>query len=311
MKRFGIFLFFLFIGVLGALGFIYFLGTPVSSKASIKDFVINRGDSLSNISERLETNGLIRSKYYFVFYTRLTRLSQKIQAGKFSLNPTQSTSEIAVSITEPASNDYWLKIGEGTRVEEFAPSVEFLSKAKALNGMLFPDSYLIPEQYSVDEILDVVNKNYLQKIAQAKVDATETSLSESEALILASLLEREARTLAVKQVVSGILLNRLKIGMALQVDATVQYARDSKVPRPKTYWLPLAKKDISIDSPFNTYKNPGLPPSPICNPGYDSIYAAYHPTPNDYIFYITDNNGVMHYAKTLNEHNANVAKYLK
>jgi UPF0755 protein len=98
--------------------------------------------------------------------------------------------------------------------------------------------------------------------------------------------------------------------MPIQSDVTVQYARDSK-RKPVKYWEDLAAADISIISPFNTYKNRGLPPSPICNPGYDSIYAAFHPTESDYIYYLTGNDNQMHYATTLEEHNTNIAKYLK
>jgi len=110
--------------------------------------------------------------------------------------------------------------------------------------------------------------------------------------------------------VAGIINNRLKIGMALQIDATVQYARDSKT-HPAKYWLVLTKNDLTINSPFNTYKNPGLPPSPICSPGLDSLFAAQNPTPSDYLYYIHGTDGTMHYAKTLTEHNLNISKYLK
>ena len=115
---------------------------------------------------------------------------------------------------------------------------------------------------------------------------------------------------ADKKIVARIINNRLKIGMPLQLDATVQYARDSQYP-PAKYWLSVSKDDLRINSPFNTYAVPGLPPSPICNPGIDSIIAASSPTPNDYLYYISDNSGQMHYANTLDQHNLNVAKYLR
>jgi len=99
--------------------------------------------------------------------------------------------------------------------------------------------------------------------------------------------------------------------MALQLDATVQYARDSQNKNIKDYWQPISKSDLSINSSYNTYKNPGLPPKPICNPSYNSLFAAFHPTDSDYFYYITGNDSLMHYAKTLSEHNTNIAKYLK
>jgi len=99
--------------------------------------------------------------------------------------------------------------------------------------------------------------------------------------------------------------------MALQVDATVQYARDSRLPHPQVYWKPITKADLKTVSLYNTYLHPGLPPGPICNPGFNSLYAAFHPTVLDYLYYITDESGNIHLAKTLNEHNANVTKYLQ
>ena len=136
------------------------------------------------------------------------------------------------------------------------------------------------------------------------------TLDDKNTLILASLLEREAKGLDDKKIVAGILLNRLHLAMPLQVDASVQYAKDSLL-KPEKYWQPITREDLKIDSPYNTYKNSGLPPSPICNPGLNSLIAAYHPSPTDYIYYIHDTTGQIHYAKTLDEHNANVAKYLR
>ena len=98
--------------------------------------------------------------------------------------------------------------------------------------------------------------------------------------------------------------------MPLQVDAAVQYGRDSIV-KPSKYWLPLTKTDLQINSPFNTYQNRGLPPTPICNPGLDSLFAAQNPLPSDNLYYISGSDGLMHFASTLADHNQNIAKYLK
>ena len=100
--------------------------------------------------------------------------------------------------------------------------------------------------------------------------------------------------------------------MPLQVDASVQYARDSRSKNLAKYWQPVTRDDLKqIDSDYNTYLYPKLPPGPICNPGYDSIYAVYHPTDSDYLYYITGNDNQMHYAKTLDQHNQNIANYLR
>jgi len=285
----------------------YNLNQPVSSGNTSRDFIVNKGDSLSLISQRLEAQQLIKNRYVFMVQARLLNLSQKLQAGKFNLSPSLNTKEIVIALSQSGSNDYWLKIIPGTRSEEIFSDPEIKLLAKDHEGYLFPDSYLIPDNYSAPEIIKLIRSHFDSEFAKVK-NGTTTSLSDSQIVILASILEREGRSLPAKQTIAGILLNRLQINMALQVDASVQYARDTIL---KKYWQPLSKSDLKITSPFNTYLHPGLPPSPICNPGYDSLYAAFHPIPSDYLFYITGNDYQMHYATTLDEHNANIAKYLK
>lgn len=274
------------------------------TNTNLQSFVINQGDGIRSISLRLEKNKLIRNDLVFVLLSYKMGLNSRLQAGTFKLSPSMTTVDVIQKLSKGGNNDYWLKIIEGQRIEELAVKFD-----KSKEGYLFPDSYLIPESYTTDQIIDLIADNFNRKLSQAK-EGSSTSLSDSEAITLASIIEREARTLPSRQMVSGILVNRLQQGMALQVDASVQYARDSRSPKPKTYWLPVSKSDLKIVSSYNTYLNPGLPPAPICNPGYDSIYAAFHPTKSDYLFYITGNDNQMHYAKTIDEHNANIAKYL-
>jgi UPF0755 protein len=234
-------------------------------------------------------------------------LDGKLQAGLFKLAPSLTTPEIIAKLSKGGSQDYWFKVIEGQRTAEL--SIKFDS---ALEGYIFPDSYLIPQDYQAPQIYtDIIKKNFDQKFAGAKTGATNTQLTDDQIVILASILEREARTLPSKQMVAGILLNRLKIGMALQLDTTVEYARDSQLPHPATYWQPATSTDTHIISLYNTYLHPGLPPGPICNPGADSLYAAFHPTSSDYLYYLTGNDNQMHYALTLKDHNSNIAKYLK
>lgn len=292
---------------------------PVSADKTASLFIINDGDGLVDISQKLESKSLIRSRFSFLYYAYNSGLSKKIQSGTFRLSPSLSTPEIITKLSKGGVADYWLKIIEGYRLEEVAPlfptntpftAKDFLAQAKLKEGYLFPDSYLIPQYYTIDQILDVIFKNFNQKFAKAKEGSINQKLTDQEILTFASILEREARTLKSKQEIAGILLNRLQIGMPLQVDAAVQYVRDTKT-LPVNYWQPINPSDLSIVSPYNTYKNKGLPPKPICNPGYDSLYAAFHPIASDYLFYITGNDNKMHYAATLDEHNANIAKYLK
>lgn len=289
--------------------FFYFSTLPPSTSLAKKVFVISEGDSLSTIALRLEKNQFIKNRYTFIIYAYLLGLNQKIQAGTFFLTSSQKIPDLIKNISRGGSTDYWLKIIPGTRVEQFSPSPEFTLLGRGLEGKLFPDSYLIPIYYTPTQIIDLLQNNFQKKLTEAKINAS-TSLSDSQNLILASLLEREGKTLNDKKLIAGIIINRLNNQMPLQIDATIQYARDS-LGSPSDYWKPISKADINIISPYNTYKNQGLPLAPICNPALDSLTAAYHPTDTDYVYYISDNSGTIHYAKTLDEHNANVAKYLK
>lgn len=320
MKKFFTVLFLIFVGSLLSL-FIFVKTniTPVSTDNKNKIFIVNDGDGIQSISQNLYKNGFIKNKTAFIIYTLATKQNKKLQSGTFRLSTSLSVPEIIKKLSSGGVSDYWLKIIDGSRIEEIASlfptgllfnSQDFLIKTKTKEGYLFPDSYLIPSYYNLDETLQVIDKNFSQKITKAKESSTSSLISEDN-IILASLLEREGKTLESKQIIAGIIINRLNKGMPLQIDATVQYARDSLSKKIPNYWQPINKDDLKIDSPFNTYKNQGLPPRPICNPGYNSIYAAFHPTKSDYFYYITGNDNKMHYAVTLDEHNSNVAKYLK
>lgn len=288
---------------------------PADPNAKEKPFVVNQGDSLYIIASRLEKNNFIRNKFVFLLLTYQQGLQNKLQAGSFNLSPSYTLQEMLKNLSI-GRQDYWLKITEGWRLEEiklYLLSLGFEKEELALlqkgtEGTLFPDSYLIPKDYTFENILPLFEENFQEKINLAQETKT-SSLNQEQGLILASIIEREGRTLETKQLISGVLQNRLKIDMALQADATVQYAKDSQ-NIPEKYWQPINKADLSINSLYNTYLYPNLPPGPICNPGSNSLYAAFHPTPSDYLYYITGNDNKMYYAVTLEDHNANIRKHL-
>lgn len=317
-KLFILFLSLVIFAVLAVFAFLYLNNRPISSDSSSKVFTVKSGDGIKQIAQNLEDKKFIRNKYVFLFYSYKLSLNKKIQAGNFKLSSKLTTQELVTKLSKGGVTDYWLKIIDGTRTEELTNNFptnlsftgkDFVTKAKNLQGYIFPDSYLVPQYFTIDQILATIQTNFDQKFAKAKVGATNTKMTDNQIVILASLLEREGRSLKSKQTIAGILMNRLNINMALQLDATVQYARDSK-NKPVDYWKDLDATDISIVSPFNTYKNPGLPPSPICNPGYDSLYAAFHPIESDYLYYLTGTDNQMHYATTFEEHKSNISNYL-
>ncbi len=308
--------------IAGGVGFaVYNEGAlPVNSTDKSRVvFVVKKGDTLNEITNSLKNKSLIRSKLVFYIVVKQLKLDRQIQAGSFALSPSMNAQQIAEALTH-GTLDKWVTILEGWRKEEVAEEiaknfdikeVEFLSEAK--EGYLFPDTYLVPSEADSKRVIDILKNNFDKKFdANLKKKITQQGLTEKEALTLASLVEREARSAKAKREVAGILLKRLKNDWLLNIDATVQYAVGYQKSE-KSWWKRhLTAEDLKIESPYNTYINTGLPPEPICNPGLDSLIAvAEADASTPYWFYITGNDNKMHYAETLEEHNANIQKYLR
>ncbi|MCX8008724.1 MAG: endolytic transglycosylase MltG [Patescibacteria group bacterium] len=281
-------------------------------------FVVRKGESVQSIINRLSSERLIRSRLAFFLLVKVKKADGQIQAGDFRLQRSMSSEEILEELRHGAI-DVWITILEGWRVEEIAqklaqelkiPEREFLSFAR--EGYMFPDTYLIPKDASAAAIVSIFQKNFDRRVtAEMREQASRPGLNFEDVVILASLVEREGRTKEDKQIIAGILLNRLKKGMKLDVDATLQYASGYD-PQEKTWWKKrLTNEDKKMDSPYNTYKYAGLPPGPICNPGLISIQAVLQPKITDYYFYLHDPQGNAHYARTLEEHERNIQKYLR
>jgi len=290
--------------IFGSIWF-YQKATPVSSNNEFKDFLIVKGSGASLVGNNLYKEGLIKSPLAFKIYIQITNKSGKIQAGEYRLTPSFSLFQLVEELGKGPS-EIWVTIPEGLRREEIALRFkdslgrdelfvkEFLSSSEDNEGYLFPDTYLFPKTVSAPNVVKKMVSTFESKTSD--LDLTRNQI------ILASLIERETRTNAERPVVAGILNNRLDIGMALQVDATLQYAKGD--------WGQILVSDKGIDSPFNTYKYPGLPPAPIANPGLSSLKAAVNPEESDYFYYLHDSKGQIYYAKTLSEHNENIRKYL-
>ncbi len=306
------------------LGFVYVytLLQPVkSANEEPVRFVIPKGQAISIIGERLEDVGLIKSSLAFRVVVKINNLEQAIQAGSFDISPSMSTNEIAKFLTN-GTQDIWITILEGWRTEEIAESLdsqdldvfdkaEFIRLAKDSEGMLYPDTYLIPREMSTENIHSMLLNTFERKVVQELADEISNSeRSFEDVLIMASLIEREARNYEQMRQVSGILWNRIDLGMALQVDATLQYGTGYNASE-QSWWAPPTAGQKQVDSLFNTYLHPGLPPHPIANPGVDAIKAALLPLETDDLFYIHADDGRMYTAETLEQHNANINKYLR
>ncbi len=324
MKRLGIFAGVVLVVLIGLVIWWQWALLPVNpSETENKTFVIDQGEGIRPIALRLQKQGLIRDQIAFFILIKKLGLEKDIQAGSFKLAPNLSAEALAKKLTL-GTVDHWITIPEGWRSEEV---LEYLrnqtidnghwtieeenKKWKMDEGKLFPDTYLVSKQATIDSIHQLMRATFDQKmVTKLRDDALpNTGLTFDQVMILASLVEREVRTDVNRAKVADVLLKRLKDGMALDVDASVQYALSKQ--KGDGWWKKeLILEDLKIDSPYNTYKNPGLPPRPICNPGLSSIRAVVYHEANPYYFYITDKEGNIHYAKTLEEHNANIAKYL-
>ncbi|MEK9146834.1 MAG: endolytic transglycosylase MltG [Patescibacteria group bacterium] len=295
---------------------------PASRTESYQIFVIRPGQPVDQIAQNLKEAGLVRNALAFRLLVAQMGIGKSIQAGDFRLSPHSSAGDIATELTHGAI-DVWITFPEGTRVEEMVEIIEAKLKTPgndkyqfdneefielAREGYMFPDTYLIPKDTTAQLVADRMHQTFSQKVDQNLL--VSKKLTADEIITLASLIEREAKTNEERPTIAGILLNRLSAGIALQVDATVQYAKGYDAAS-DSWWPQVVPEDYqSVISPFNTYLHAGLPPGPIANPGIESIRAARSPQETDYLYYLHDSEGKIHYAENIEEHHANIRKYL-
>lgn len=306
----GLFLFFVIAGI-----FWWINGSaPLNSgDTSEKVFVVERGAGISQVAEDLRDQGLIKNKTVFKMQARIQGVDKKIRAGDYKLSASMSVSEILKTMSE-APLEVWITIPEGFRAEEVADTLQanlpsyqdsWRQMLIGKEGYLFPDTYLIPRDATIETVLSVFENNFNTKIDEAGLSGRNDL---DRIIIIASLIEREAFADPEKSTISSVIANRLRQGMALDIDATLQYAKGKVGDK---WWTVPTAADKSINSLYNTYKYPGLPPGPIGNPGIEAIKAAANPASTSYFFYIHDSKGNVYFARTLEEHNANVNRYLR
>ncbi len=281
-----------------------------------KAFSVKKGQGVKIIANNLKSEGLIKDPIIFFLIVKQLGLDQKIQAGDFILSPSMNATKIATSL-QTGTYDVQIVIPEGKRAEEIADLLKdrvetydqsWRPRLVQNEGYLFPDTYSFPKDVTIEQIISIMRGNFEQKYTQAE-NSARTNLSKEDIVILGSLIEREAKHPQDRPLVASVLLNRIKAGMPLQIDATIQYALGYQ-KNEKTWWKKdLTYEDLKINSPYNTYTNTGLPIKPISNPGRDVLQAVINPAHTGYIFYLSDKTGTNHYAKTNEEHEANKRKY--
>ena len=305
-----------------------------------KLIVVERGSGLNGIANTLVAENAIESPYIFIAGTRILGAQGALKAGEYELLPGMSAKNIMMMLREGKTVARRFTIREGLTSYEIVrhlKTVENLSgevKKIPVEGTLLPNTY----DYQLNEDRGEILKRLEQEMEKVLLPACLILLEREEGamledflddecqsapeplktlrdvLTLASIVEKETAVAEERERVAGVFINRLRKGMALQTDPTVIYAitkgkhkNDGKGPLGRR----LLKKDLEIDNPYNTYKYPGLPPGPIANPGKASIEAVLNPEEHDYIFFVADGTGGHAFAKTLKEHNANVAKWRK
>ncbi len=311
----------LMIFVLAGAGFLSLSGPADKTMVETQRFVIPKGQAVSIIADRLEEAGLVRNSLVFRLIVKSEGVGSSIQAGSFDLSPSMSAKEIAQQLTQ-GTHDLWVTIPEGWRREEIAQSIadqqlevfdedEFLTLTRGKEGRLFPDTYLVPRQISTAQVVEMLEQTFERKVIEGlEAEITASTHDFDEALIMASIVERESRGYEEMRMVAGVLWNRVEIGMALNADATLQYIKGYSSVE-DSWWVVPTAADKQLTSAYNTYRYAGLPPTPIANPGVNAIKAALNPASTDYFYYLHDRAGNIHFARTLEEHNANVVEYLR
>jgi UPF0755 protein len=316
----------LVIGALSAaLG--YALYGERSHPATATQVIVARGSTFDEIARRLAGEGVISNVWTFRLLARLRGEDVAVHAGEYRFMPHRTQDEILRAlVTGGAQVAGWVTIPEGFTAEQIArrlaeagvgsapefsryfthqPLDVYGVHTKNLEGFLFPSTYLVPLGAAPSQAAGMLTTEFFKELpADAPAQARKQHVSVAQAVTVASLVEREAKDAMDRPRIAEVIYNRLRLGMPLQIDATIEYA----LPKHKSE---LSFSDLKIDSPYNTYTHAGLPPTPIANPGLPSLEAALHPWKSDDLYYVYCGSGRHVFAKTLAEHQANVARCLQ
>lgn len=310
-------------GVIIKLDYTHALKTANSDSSDKVVVTIADGQTAPDILQSLADQGLINPKWinYSKIYLRLNNLASKLQAGTYNIPKNLSITEIIQTLQTGRNPETWVTLLEGLRKDEIADKLvielggnfskdtfltlttdqDFIATfglnpdVKDLEGYLFPDKYAFVKDITEKEVITKMLENFKVKVGV---------LDNYENIIIASIVEREGYNSEDRPVIAGIIVKRYNEGWLLQTDATLLY--------PVKNWKhEITVADKNSDNPYNTYKAMGYPPTPICNPGLESINAVRNPKASDYYYYIHDKKGNVHYATTLEQQNSNVNQYLR
>lgn len=263
--------------------------------------------SASKVADILKDNRLILDKKIFLFFLHLTRSQLKIRSGSYDVSFSLTGIPIIYQLRR-GSKGIKVTIPEGFNVEQIADrlyangiikdpiSLITYVKSNKLEGFLFPETYYFEPGQSVESICNIMVKQFYSRYnPEFTARAYELNFSTYQVIILASIVEKEAKSFEEKRLVAGVFHNRLQKGWPLEACSTVRYAL-------KKYKEPLTYKDTKINSPYNTYTIKGLPAGPICNPGFDSIKAVLFYKETDAMFFFTSDNETHQFSKYYHKH---------
>jgi UPF0755 protein len=294
------------------------------------EFQVSEGESATEIIQRLAKLDLISNSFLFRNYLRYRGLDVSIESGRYSLSGSMTLREMAATLQRAIPPQTVLVTLEGWRVEQIAEQIsvvasldtaqEFLRAVGTrpvgysfsasfpdpvwTEGYMFPDTYLLEPEATGDEIARMMLDNFENKVNQdLRLGFEEQGLTLQQGVALASIVEREAIRPEERPLIAGVFLNRLRAGMKLEADPTVQYAL-GKQEGGEWWKSPLSLDDLETESPFNTYRYPGLPPGPIANPGLDSLIAVAEPEETAFLYFRArcDGSGYHLFATTFEEH---------
>ncbi|MGE5071978.1 MAG: endolytic transglycosylase MltG [Anaerolineae bacterium] len=308
------------------------LTRPRDAKGSERRFNVKDGESVESVAGRLQQEGAIRSAGALRDYLIYTGLDTSVQAGNYKISPAMSAIDIAHILQDPTPTDITFVVWPGWRLEEIAEALPtsglditpteftqaamqtqagytFLEGKSSTEGFLYPDTYILPRTMSFGLLVDTLLRNFsLHLTTDMQEGFDQQGLTVYEAVTVASIVEREAVQPSESPMIASVYLNRLRIGMKLDADPTVQYALGYNVLQ-RTWWTnPLTAVDLQSPSPYNTYLNTGLPPTPISNPGLDALRAVANPAESDFLYFSArcDGSGYHKFARTFEEHLQNL-----
>ncbi len=297
-----------------------------SHPSAATDVVVPHGATSGEVASLLAQRAVITDPLTFRILARVRRVDRDLEAGEYVFpahqTPDQILQELVIGRARVAT---WVTIPEGFTAVQIADALADRKlgsqeayqtyfdhqtivlggvRTKSLEGYLFPSTYLFPLTLSPDQAALILVDQFRRELPRdAEQQARRLGFTLPQVVIVASLVEREAKADDERALIAGVIYNRLRKGMPLQVDASLEYAFPN-------HHTEITRADLRTDSPYNTYLHVGLPPTPIANPGLPSLLGALHPQQTDYYYYVYKGNGHHAFARTLGEHNANVERYL-